>query len=231
MADELVAESYQANTVEELREELRNRDLPTSGHKDELIARLEENDAAAMAEEAPAEAEARAEKEEVAVTDEVPDYYPPTVYSQYELPANTAAAQAFATANPDSVTQDELEPGRHELALANIQDHVDQMAASGVTVEDPRLEGYVPGPHIDSLSPASAATGEQVTITVNGSGFNETSTVEVDGSAEATTFVDARTLTVDHRSTTPSGTEIFTVRNGDDQESNNVPFNVTAVEE
>jgi hypothetical protein len=29
-------------------------------------------------------------------------------------------------------------------AQANIQDHVDEMAAMGITVEDPRLEGYTP---------------------------------------------------------------------------------------
>lgn len=35
---------YSEWTKDELQAELKNRDLPTSGNKDELIARLEEND-------------------------------------------------------------------------------------------------------------------------------------------------------------------------------------------
>jgi hypothetical protein len=135
MADDEVAESYEANTVEELREELRARDLPVSGHKDELVARLEEDDAGGEAtEEAPATT-----AEASAVVDEGK-----RVYSPYELPANTAAAQAFTDANPESVDASlTLPPEQQAAAEANIQDHVDMMAAMGVTVEDPRLGGAV----------------------------------------------------------------------------------------
>lgn len=144
MADEPEPEqSYEANTVEELREELRARDLPVSGHKDELVARLEEDDAQEGGEtgkEVAVREGEEAEAQEVAPE----DYYPTIQYSAFELPANSAAAQAFIDTHPENVHQDELEPGRHELALANIQDHVDSMAESGVTVEDPRLEGYTP---------------------------------------------------------------------------------------
>lgn len=38
------AQGYEAQTVEDLKDELRERDLPVSGTKDELIARLEEDD-------------------------------------------------------------------------------------------------------------------------------------------------------------------------------------------
>lgn len=38
-------EGYNAQTKEELQDELRSRDLPVSGSKDELVARLEEDDA------------------------------------------------------------------------------------------------------------------------------------------------------------------------------------------
>jgi SAP domain len=41
-----VAEGYAAMTKAELEDELESRDLPKTGNKDELIARLEENDAA-----------------------------------------------------------------------------------------------------------------------------------------------------------------------------------------
>jgi len=42
--------SYQELTVEQLKDELRDRDLPVSGNKDELVARLEEDDAGQGAE-------------------------------------------------------------------------------------------------------------------------------------------------------------------------------------
>jgi hypothetical protein len=42
---EAPASKYDEYSVEELKEELRERDLPVSGTKDELIARLEEDDA------------------------------------------------------------------------------------------------------------------------------------------------------------------------------------------
>ena len=38
-----MGEDFASMTVEELREELRNRDMPVSGTKDELITRLGEN--------------------------------------------------------------------------------------------------------------------------------------------------------------------------------------------
>lgn len=46
--------SEHTGTVAELRDELRERDLPTSGTKDELVARLEDADAAQADEEATA---------------------------------------------------------------------------------------------------------------------------------------------------------------------------------
>lgn len=128
-------QSYEANTVEELREELRARDLPVSGHKEELIARLEEDDAGAVAADAP----------DQSPPDEPPDYYPPRVYNVYELPAATAAAQAFIDAHPDQVERAPFDDAdRQAAAENNIQVHIDQMAAFGIVVEDPRVEGYVP---------------------------------------------------------------------------------------
>lgn len=40
-------DGYASQSVEDLKEELRSRDLPVSGTKDELVARLEEDDASA----------------------------------------------------------------------------------------------------------------------------------------------------------------------------------------
>lgn len=39
------AEDYNTWTVEELKAELKNRELPTTGNKADLVAALEENDA------------------------------------------------------------------------------------------------------------------------------------------------------------------------------------------
>ena len=144
--DEDVTEddTYESMTVAELKEELAVRDLHTSGSKVELITRLEEDDAAEEAAETPGDEEGAAASKDLVPTEqesEEPPVYTP-VYSPYELPANTAAAQAFMDAHPEAVdTELQLEPERQELATANIQDHVDQMAEMGIEVEDPRLGG------------------------------------------------------------------------------------------
>ena len=53
-----------------------------------------------------------------------------------------------------------------------------------------------PAPSISSISPAQAAAGSAPqTVTVNGSGFVQTSTVTFNGTARATTFVNASQLT------------------------------------
>lgn len=44
VADLPVEDDYEAQTVEELRDELSDRGLSKSGNKDELVARLREND-------------------------------------------------------------------------------------------------------------------------------------------------------------------------------------------
>ena len=143
---ETEVEAYEDWTVEELRDELRARDLHTSGSKGELISRLEENDAAEEAEETSSD------DEEVAATstdlvpteqEEVPADPHKRIYSPYELPADPFAAQAFMDAHPGDVdTSLKLDSEeRQQLAEDNIQDAVDQHAARGTTVEDPRLEG------------------------------------------------------------------------------------------
>jgi len=88
-----------------------------------------------------------------------------------------------------------------------------------------------PGPHITSLTPStvSVAAG-QTTIMVNGSGFENGSVVEADGTALTTTFVNAGRLTAPYTPTAP-GTVNFTVRNIDDAESNDAPLTVGALQE
>lgn len=149
MADE--EETYESWTVAELREELTARNLHTSGNKEELVARLEEDDTAAEGGETPGQAESPP-------GNETPPADPwKMVYSPWELPSNTAAARAFTDANPEAVDPNLTLPDEQmALAQANIQDHVDAMAEIGITVEDPRLEGYTPPPPPELATPVEA---------------------------------------------------------------------------
>jgi hypothetical protein len=89
--------------------------------------------------------------------------------------------------------------------------------------------GSAPDPHIDSLVPATAsAAAGPATVTVNGSNFEATSDVEINGAAQATTFVSSTVVTVSYDPST-AGTVQFTVRNDSGKESNSVPFIVAAV--
>lgn len=204
-----VQESYQANTVIELRDELAARGLHTSGTKDELVARLEEDDIEAEAEET-AEGELAPE----AVEAEVPADPYKRVYSPWELPANPFAAQAFADANPDAVDSAlQLPPEQQALANANIQDTVDQYAAVGVVVEDPRLgsggggNGGSAGPGVTAVNPTSGTNGTALTIT--GTGLSSTTNVSVNDfdcdslNVVSDTEVTAVTPTGAHKGTYP----------------------------
>lgn len=88
---------------------------------------------------------------------------------------------------------------------------------------------FAPDPQINTLAPntVSAAAGP-TTITVNGTDFEATSVVEVDGTAQATTFVSPTVLTISYDPTV-AGTDQFTVRNTSGKESNSVPFVVGAL--
>jgi hypothetical protein len=81
-------------------------------------------------------------------------------------------------------------------------------------------------PHIDSLDPATAVVGVEVTVRVLGSNFDEGAVVEADQAALPTVRVSDTELTV---TGTPlvDGESVITVRNGNDEESNGVTFTVT----
>ena len=87
-----------------------------------------------------------------------------------------------------------------------------------------------PDPSITSLNPntGSAAAGP-IAVTVTGTDFDASSVVEINQQAQPTTYVNATTLTVNYDPPT-AGAVLFTVRRGN-QESNSVPFNVTAAAE
>jgi hypothetical protein len=87
-------------------------------------------------------------------------------------------------------------------------------------------EGTPGGPTITLLSPNTGTVAVLVTIEVDGSGFVAGSTVEVNGAAQATTFVSATELTADYTPAT-IGAKQVTVRNPDDSESNDAAFLVT----
>lgn len=87
-------------------------------------------------------------------------------------------------------------------------------------------------PHITSLAPNTAEedTGT-VTVNVNGRDFGVASQAEVDGAAQATTFVNSGHVTFGFDTTAGAGTYNVSVRNVDDAESNDVAFTVTAAAE
>jgi hypothetical protein len=91
--------------------------------------------------------------------------------------------------------------------------------------------GVSTDPHITSLTPStvSAAAGP-TTIDVEGTGFVAGSSVEVDGAAQTTTFVDATSVTISYDPVT-AGTVVFTVRNPDDSESNDALFLIGAIQD
>lgn len=90
----------------------------------------------------------------------------------------------------------------------------------------------VPDPSITSLAPNTGVVGVEVTVLVNGTEFSAASVVEINQipAPGGTTFVSATQLSITE---TPQnvGTAVITVRNGGSggQESNSVPFEVTAV--
>ncbi len=88
---------------------------------------------------------------------------------------------------------------------------------------------FAPDPHINTLAPNTIAAGQPATtVTVTGTDFEATSVVEVDGIAQATTYVSPTSLTISYDPVN-AGTELFTVRNTSGKESNSVPFVVGAL--
>ena len=91
------------------------------------------------------------------------------------------------------------------------------------------LEKREGGPSITSSSPASFVIGTVNNIEVMGSGFVDGSEVELDGSAQSTTFVDETHLSaVGYTAPATPGTVTITVRNPDDSESNDLDCTITA---
>jgi hypothetical protein len=165
--------------------------------------------------------ETKAEEKLPAVRDEAP--VPPApvdpykqVLNPYELPSNTAAAEAYQAANPGSVSEDApISEERQAQATTAIEGHVETMAEAGVYVEDSRLpdQGPAPDPVLSSIDPTELPVGppQNTTLTVNGEnflletqiGFGVFSKEEADAGLgeegqpkwERTTFVNSSTLT------------------------------------
>ena len=83
---------------------------------------------------------------------------------------------------------------------------------------------------ITSLNPSSAPQGSSLTLTVNGTGFVNGSTVEWNGSSLGTTYVSSTQLTaqVTSGNTANVGTDAVTVVNPDTTTSNSVSFTVSS---
>jgi hypothetical protein len=81
-------------------------------------------------------------------------------------------------------------------------------------------------PHITSITPTGiSAAAAATTLTVNGYNFESGSVVEVNQSAQATTFVSAAKLTISF-DPAAAGPVSFSVRNPNEEESNSVPYTV-----
>lgn len=92
----------------------------------------------------------------------------------------------------------------------------------------PEVLGIEPDPRITGVSPAGiSAAGGPATLTVNGTDFAATSVIEIDQVAQATTYVNATTLTTNWNPSV-SGPVAITVREGTG-ESNSWPYNVGAL--
>ena len=83
---------------------------------------------------------------------------------------------------------------------------------------------------ITSLNPSSAPQGSSLTLTVNGTGFVNGSTVEWNGGSLGTTYVSSTQLTaqVTSGNTANVGTDAVTVVNPDSTTSNSVSFTVSS---
>jgi IPT/TIG domain len=82
-------------------------------------------------------------------------------------------------------------------------------------------------PWIGSLSPSSAAAGSSpLTLSVSGGNFSAASVIVFNGADQATTLVDAATLTCSISPAAPAGERVVFVRDGT-QSSNTVVFMVT----
>jgi len=215
-----VEADYESMTVAELREELAARGLPTSGLKDELIARLDEDDEEDAAQN-PADTdetstEVVATSMEVQEQEEIVGDPYKRVYDPYELPADPIAAQAFLDAHPDAVDTDAPldRDAANDSAAAAIQDRVDFHAEMGTPVLDPRVgQTTIPDPTFTTITPTELPVGPPNDTLLTAIGSNFTLACQISfgvfsqdeedmglGTAgspkwERTTFVDSSTLT------------------------------------
>jgi ribosomal protein L22 len=93
-------EGWASLKVDELKEQLEARDLPKSGKKDDLIARLEEHDAGGGAEEAPAAEAPEAEAEEAAAEDTTAEDAPKPARRRRGSAETSAPAEKKAARRP-----------------------------------------------------------------------------------------------------------------------------------
>jgi hypothetical protein len=104
--------------------------------------------------------------------------------------------------------------------------NTDTVTEPGGSPSDEAIAGA--DPSIDSLTPDTAAVGADATVTVTGTYFGENAVVEVDQAAVSTVYVSGSELTATLVDPGTAGTASVTVRNPNDQESNNVDFTWTA---
>lgn len=128
------------------------------------------------------------------------------------------------TSTPASTTGD-------EVVIEGESPHTPPENTGTITVpggspNDDAVEAF--DPHIDSLDPATAVVGSDVSVTVTGSHFTAESVAEANQSAVTTTYVSGSELTVTLVDPGAAATVGVTVRNPTaEQESNTADFTWT----
>jgi ribosomal protein L22 len=139
-------EGWESLKVDELKDELGARGLPKSGNKAELIARLEEDDAASGAEAPAAEAEPAAEAAAEAPAAEAE----PTA----EAPDEGATEEVVAPEEPAE------EPSADEVEEAEGPEAAEEDAEAADEEEEPEGEA-APAPSTRRRGSAETSTGER----------------------------------------------------------------------
>ena len=139
--------------VDELRDELEARGLPKSGKKDELVARLVEDDASGEAEAAEA-APAEAAPAEAAPAEEVPAE---TVAEEAAAPEEVAAGEEPADEEPVAEEEPvEEEPAAGEEEEAAEEEDAARPRRRGSAETTPTTERRAPAPRPDGALVVSA---------------------------------------------------------------------------
>jgi hypothetical protein len=135
---------------------------------------------------------------------------------------------ALATTFTDATTLSATAP----VSQSTAEGQAEVRVANGAEESNPVYFTFTaaelgPAPSITSLNPPEVLVGAApIMLSVVGTNFTATSIVRVNATDQATTFVDAATLTVEVPTQGTMGAAAITVANDDGQVSNEVTFSI-----